>query len=202
MKNVILALILMLGSTQTSLAQVSENTKLFKDIMTLDSRLFEEGFNQCKLDVFEKSTADNLEFFHDKGGIQNRAEFLQAAKNNICSNPNGKPIRTLVSGSTKVFPLENDGVVYGAIQQGVHQFHTKDADIAVAGYTVAKFTHVWLIKDGHWKLKTALSFDHQHKTGKTADAGSIKKAKLQPVKLFQLTIASLSWSVYFQDQKN
>ncbi|MGH8108174.1 MAG: nuclear transport factor 2 family protein [Arenimonas sp.] len=201
-KPLVLTFVLLLSSLQTAHAQVTENSSLFRQIMELDSRIFEQGFNECKPGIFEKYTADDLEFFHDKGGTQNRTEFLQATKQNICANSNGKPIRTLIAGNSKVFPLENNGVLYGAIQQGVHKFHTKGSNPALDGYTVAKFTHVWLLRNGQWKLKTALSFDHQHIDGKTANTIPIKKAVKQPVKLFQLTITSLSWSLYFQDQRN
>ncbi|MGH8051808.1 MAG: nuclear transport factor 2 family protein [Arenimonas sp.] len=194
--------ILLLSGLQSTQAQVSENTKLFGEIMALDSQLFDEGFNQCKPNIFEHWTDEKLEFFHDKVGVQNRKEFLEAVKRNICSNLNEKPMRTLVAGSTKVYPLENNGVLYGAIQQGEHQFHTKGTDPAVAGYTVAKFTNVWLLRDGKWKLKTALSFDHQQMTGKAASNIPVERAVKQRVKLMELTIASLSWSLYFRDLKN
>lgn len=199
MKNLfIITFFLLFGSLQSAQAQVSENTKLFHEIMAADSQIFDEGFNQCKPNIFEERTDVNLEFFHDKGGIQNRKEFLEAVKRNICSKLKGKPIRTLVAGSSKVYQLDNNGVLYGAIQQGVHQFHTKGADPAVAGYTVAKFTHIWLLRDGIWLLKTALSYDHQQKTGKTANNFSVKKAIAQPIKLFELTIVSLSLSLHWQ----
>lgn len=197
MKNFIaLVLMLMLGGTQTSQAQVSENTGLFKDIMALDSELFDQGFNQCKPNIFEARTDENLEFFHDKGGTQNRKQFLEAVKRNICSNLNEKPIRTLVSGSSQVFPLDNNGELYGAIHQGAHQFHTKGKDIATHGYTVAKFTHVWLLRDGIWKLKTALSFDHQKKMGKVAASVTTMKVMPKPARLFHLRIGTLSLSWY------
>ncbi|MBL8298602.1 MAG: nuclear transport factor 2 family protein [Rhodanobacteraceae bacterium] len=161
-----LAVMVLLGGAKTGYAQVSENSDIYKEIMALDNRLFEEGFNQCKPKVFETLTDEKLEFFHDKGGTQNRDEFLEATKRNICASFDQKPMRTLVAGSTTVYTLENNGVLYGAIQQGEHQFHTKGTDPSIAGYTVAKFTHVWLLGDGKWKLKTALSFDHQQKAGK------------------------------------
>jgi hypothetical protein len=195
-KSIALAFALLFCGLQTANAQVSENSKLFKDIMDLDSQIFEQGFNQCKPGVFEKYTASDLEFFHDTGGTQNRSEFLQAVKKNICSNPNGKPIRTLVAGSTQVFPLENNGVLYGAVQMGIHRFDTKGADVAKVGYTLAKFTHVWLIRDGQWLLKSSISYDHQHKDGKLASTATVKKALLQPLKLFELTIASITLRLY------
>lgn len=201
-KLLIFVFVIMLCGLQSTQAQVSENNKLFGEIMALDSQLFDEGFNQCKPNIFEERTDADLEFFHDKGGIQNRKEFLEAVKRNVCSNLNEKPIRTLIAGSSKIFALENNGVLYGAIQHGEHQFHTKGTDPAVAGYTVAKFTHVWLLRDGKWKLKTSLSYDHLQKTGKAASNISIRKVLKQRVKLMELTIASMSWSLYFRDLRN
>jgi len=193
--------LLLLCSLQSSQAQVPENSQLFVDIMTMDSQLFDEGFNQCKQTVFEQRIDANLEFFHDKGGIQNRKEFLAAVKRNICSSQHEKPLRTLVPGSTQIFPLENNGVLYGAIQHGEHRFHTQGKDPAVSGYTLAKFTHVWLLQDGKWKLKTSLSYDHQQKSGKAATIIPVGKT-VKPIKLLELSIASFSWSLYFRNLKN
>ncbi|MBP6533521.1 MAG: nuclear transport factor 2 family protein [Arenimonas sp.] len=172
--------------TTSAKAQVAENSTLFKSVMALDSQLFEEGFNRCRLDVTAKLADDNLEFFHDKSGTQNRAQFLLAMKNNVCGNPEGKPVRTLVAGSTKIFALENNGVLYGAVQQGEHRFHLIGTDTAKAGYTVAKFTHVWILNKGQWQLKSAISYDHQQKFGKVARAKPAQK----PQTLFGLTLAS------------
>jgi hypothetical protein len=178
---------LFLFSLSTSAkAQVPENSTLFKSVMALDSQLFDDGFNRCRLDVTAKLADDNLEFFHDKSGTQNRAQFLQAMKNNVCGNPEGKPVRTLVAGSTKIFALENNGVLYGAVQHGEHRFHLKGTDTAKAGYTVAKFTHVWILNKGQWQLKSAISYDHQQKFGKAAHAKPVQK----PQTLFGLTLAS------------
>lgn len=167
-------------------AQVAENSALFKTVMGLDGRLFDEGFNQCRLGRFDALTAPDLEFFHDKGGRQDRARFLKASRENICGNPNGRPVRTLVPGSTQVFPLENDGVLYGAVQQGVHRFHIQGQDPGKYGYTEAKFSHVWILDKGRWQLKTALSFDHRFI--KPGQAGA--KTAPKPRTVFGLSLAS------------
>ena len=180
--------------TTSAKAQVPENSTLFKSVMALDSQLFDEGFNRCRLDVTARLADDNLEFFHDKSGTQNRAQFLMAMKNNVCGNPEGKPVRTLVAGSTKIFALENNGVLYGAVQQGVHRFHLKGTDTAKAGYTVAKFTHVWILNKGQWQLKSAISYDHQQKFGKVARAKPVQK----PQTLFGLTLASYRLQLDYQ----
>jgi hypothetical protein len=181
--------LLLYSLSATAKAQVPENSALYQTVMGLDSQLLEEGFNQCLLDRFEKLAASDLEFFHDKGGRQNRAEFLKASRTNICGNPNSRPVRTLLPGSTQVFPLENNGVLYGAIQQGVHRFHTKGQDPAKHGYTDAKFSHVWILSNGQWQLKTALSFDHQQIAPGTAKPLAMKaKQEPEPYTIYDLTL--------------
>lgn len=182
----------LLSWTASAKAQVADNSALYKTVLALDSQLFEQGFNQCKLDTVAALVDDKLEFFHDKSGMQNRAEFLVAIKNNVCGNPEGKPVRTLVAGSTKIFTLENNGVLYGAVQQGDHRFHLKGKDTAKDGYTLAKFTHVWLLKNGKWTLKNAISYDHQQKFEKMASNTSAKKAAAKPYTIFNFSIAPYS----------
>lgn len=184
-------------------AQVSEISPLFKTVMELDRQLFDVGFNQCQLERFETLAAADLEFFHDKGGRQNRAEFLQASRTNICGNPNSRPVRTLVPGSTQVFILENNGVMYGAIQQGVHRFHTKGQDPQKNGYTEAKFSHVWISNKGQWQLKTALSFDHRQIAPGAAKPLAMKaKKEPKPYTLYDLTLLGHSLRLDYRGMLN
>ena len=179
-------------------AQVPENSALYKDIKAMDTQLFEQGFNNCQLDVTAKITADTLEFFHDKGGMQNRAQFLLAMKNNVCGNAEGKPVRTLIAGSTKIFALENNGALYGAVQHGEHRFHLKGKNTAKDGYTIAKFTHVWILNKGQWQLKSAISYDHQQKFEKIASALPLKKPTPKPYTVFNLNLAPYSLHLDYQ----
>lgn len=183
---------LFLFSLSTSAkAQVAENSALFKTIMALDNQLLEEGFNQCQLARFEALIPADVAFYHDKGGAQDRKEFLDGFRKNICANPEGKPLRTLVPGSTRIFPMSDNGVLYGAVQTGEHTFHMKGKSPAAEGYTVAKLTHLWLLKNGRWQLQNALSYDHQSvKPGQAA-----AKATPKPQTLFGLTLASYRLSL-------
>lgn len=187
---------LFLFSLSTSAkAQVAENSALFRTIMALDNQLFEEGFNQCLLARFEALISSDLAFYHDKGGAQDRKEFLDGFRKNICANPEGKPLRTLVPGSTRIFPMSDNGVLYGAVQTGEHTFQMKGKSSAAEGYTVAKFTHLWLLKNGRWQLQNALSYDHQSvKPGQPA-----AKAAPKPQTLFGLTLASYRLSLDYQE---
>ncbi len=179
----------LLSFAVTAKAQVSDNSALYQSIMRMDQQLFEQGFNRCQLNTTAELVNNELEFFHDQGGMQNRAQFLLAMKNNVCGNPEGKPVRTLIAGSTKIFALQNNGVLYGAVQQGEHRFHLKGSNTAKAGYTIAKFTHVWLLDNGKWTLKTAISYDHQQKFEKLARVQSANKPTPKPFTIFSLNIA-------------
>jgi Domain of unknown function (DUF4440) len=179
-------------------AQVAERSALFNTIMAKDAQLFEEGFNQCRLTRIEPIIAPDLKFFHDKAGMQNREQFFLAMKSNVCGNPEGKPVRTLLSGSTVIYALENNGVVYGAVQHGEHSFHLKNSDTTKAGYTLAKFTHVWLLNKDQWQLHTSISYDHQQKFG-TLPMHSSNKIKAPVVtNLFQVQLAPFRLSLDYQ----
>lgn len=160
-KVVFLILIMTVSCIQPTQAQIAESSELFKTLTNKDSLLFNEGFNQCNIQVTKNLVSKDLEFYHDASGIQNRKEFFNAIKRNICSSPDRKPIRKLVLGTLKVFPLEDNGQIYGAIQKGIHQFYLKEPGKDLYLTSTAKFTHLWILKEGDWKLKTVLSYDHQ-----------------------------------------
>jgi CubicO group peptidase (beta-lactamase class C family) len=157
----IISIIILLVISVNSQGQVSKDSELFNTIYALDSILFEEGFNNCDLVSVANTVTDDFEFYHDQNGISDKAMFLQAFKESLCSNPNRKPIRKLVNGSMEVFPLYNEGIMYGAIQKAKHEFYIKEPEKELYITNVALFTHLWLLDGETWKLKRSLSFDHQ-----------------------------------------
>jgi len=143
-------------------AQVEESSELFQQLKAADSLLFNIGFNTCNMAPFETLVSENFEFYHDKGGItDSKAEFIQTFKDGLCKTPETyQSRRELVAGSLEVFALKNNGELYGAIQNGKHQFYEKLVDKAETKGNVARFTHLWLLEDGVWKLIRSLSYDH------------------------------------------
>lgn len=129
--------------------------------LELDRRLFERGFNECRLDELATLIAPQLRFFHDVGGLQDRQEFLSGMQKAICGRADEKPIRRLVPGTSQVFPLYKSGRLYGLIHQGIHEFYLRDAEKPLRATNVARFTLVWLKSGEDWLLDTALSFDHR-----------------------------------------
>lgn len=147
----------------TTIAQISHDSDLYKTLKIQDSLLFELGFNQCKIDKFQNYISEDLEFYHDQGGLTtNKEDFLANVKNNICSSSKSKPIRKLVDGSLEVYALSDNGNLYGALQKGVHDFYIKEPNKELYKTSSAKFTHVWILKNEKWLLKRVLSYDHKN----------------------------------------
>lgn len=160
MKNLFLFCFLTISSLAS--AQVGQTSVLYKTILEKDSLLFNVGFNTCDISQFEKLVSENFEFFHDKSGVSDRKKFLGDLKNGLCKSPGTyQSRRELISEKTQVFPLYNQGELYGAIQYGEHRFYETMEGKPEQYASTAKFTHVWIIEDGKWKLKSGLSYDHQ-----------------------------------------
>ncbi len=123
-----------------------DDKALYDTIVYLDSVLF-EAYNNCRLDRFEKYFSENIEFYHDKGGLTtSKKELIEALKNNIC----GKVTRELVPGSIEVYPIAG----YGAVQMGSHRFHNiRENSTSRPG----KFVHTWRRENGEWKITRVIS---------------------------------------------
>lgn len=161
MKNIILLMSFCVLSSQLLRAQLTPDNKIYKEIVKTDSLLFEEGLNNCNFEILKKITAEDLEFYHDQGGITlGKDDFIETTRKNICSI-SYKPIRKLVEGSLQIHPLKSNGKIYGAIQSGLHKFYAKEEGKAPYLTSVARFTHLWIKHEDNWLLKRVLSYDHR-----------------------------------------
>lgn len=162
-------LILLLSGSATAFAQSGSPT-LFETMQALDTQLFDAA-NHCDYQKLTAMVDENLEFYHDQGGLMlGRQAFLDAIKNNTC----GVMIRELVPATFQVYPIKG----YGGIEMGVHRFHhpghekefpgarqlgmTRFLDQGAAEWRVgeAKFLHIWQLKDGNWQLTRVVSYGH------------------------------------------
>lgn len=144
-----------------SIATFAQNTGLQKTIRENDS-LFWVAYNHCDIDGMHRFVAEDVEFYHDKGGFQNGWQtFEQTTKRNLCGRADWKIRREAVAGSVKIYPMESNGQVYGAIISGEHKFLITENGQPEYWSGVAKFTHLWTLENGFWKMKRILSFDHQ-----------------------------------------
>lgn len=146
-------------------AQVEENAELFQTLKAQDSLLFNVGFNTCDISQFQALVSEDLEFYHDQSGITgSKAAFIAGIENGLCKLEY-KARRELVEGSLRVFPMNSNGNLYGAIQTGEHRFYAKYPDEEETLSSTAKFTHLWLLEEGQWKLSRVLSYDHHSPGG-------------------------------------
>lgn len=188
----------------SAFAQIDKKSDIYKTILAKDSLLFDVGFNHCDIKQFENLLSDNPKFYHDKDGISDKTKFLTDLRNGICNSQNNRQVqRFLVKESTEIFPLYKNGVLYGVVQNGEHKFSDKRESQG----EIAKFTNVWQLENGEWKLTTSFSFDHQADENKkieksifdneteiekwlkenkvpTLGIGVIENGKLQQVKVF------------------
>jgi len=138
----------------------AQSQDLYHALKEKDSLLFDVGFNTCDISQFENLVSDNFEFYHDQAGITDSKEaFIAGIKNGLCKLYY-KPRRQLVENSLEVYPLKKNGELYGAIQTGVHQFYALEKDKPEYLTSTAKFTNLWLLENGEWKLARSLSYDH------------------------------------------
>jgi uncharacterized protein (TIGR02246 family) len=134
-----------------ALESIKSQTELDKAIASLDAALF-DSYNRCDLEKFSSFFAEDVEFYHDQGGVTlGRQKLTESIKNNIC----GKVTRELVPGTLQVHYMKG----YGAVEMGVHRFHHPGHE-DTEGVGEAQFIHLWQYKDGAWKITRVISYDH------------------------------------------
>lgn len=143
------------------IAQNPETHSLTKEILKMDSLIFDLGFNQCELAGMDRAVHDDFEFYHDiSGETEGKEAFIDSFSKGICGDPERKYYRQLVPNHTGVFPLKNNGSIYGAFQTGEHLFFEQNIDEAPVLTGIARFSHLWIKVEGKWKLKRVISYDH------------------------------------------
>ena len=120
---------------------------LHETIASMDSIYF-EAYNTCNMEKQATLYAEDIEFFHDKGGLStSKSEILEAIKKNIC----GKVKRTLIKGTIEVYPIHN----YGAVEIGYHKFYNNQEPNAPS--KPSKFIMVWKHENEVWKITKVIS---------------------------------------------
>jgi hypothetical protein len=127
------------------------NQVLYKEIAQLDSVVF-TAFNNRDTSLFKKMFADDLEFFHDIGGLTGYEQTINFLRSNTTSRSDLR--RDLVKGSLEVYPIPG----YGAIEIGSHTFcHTENGKPDCGTF---KFVQVWKKVHNEWKIARVVSYGH------------------------------------------
>ena|SRR5580692_3306232 len=126
-----------------------DDPALYDTIVHMDSVFF-AAYNTCTVHLAEYADfyADNLEFYHDKGGLMDsKKDVVASTKKYVC----GYTTRELVPGSIEVYPIAN----YGAVEIGFHKFHNSREPDAPA--RPGRFVVIWHRTDKGWKITRVVS---------------------------------------------
>lgn len=150
-----------LAAAATAMAPPASAEELRSQIIAADDVLFERAFNQCDLDALHDILMPDAEMVHDQAGVnRGREAFMAPVREHICHGGARKPIRKRIDASIEIYPLHENGRLYGAIELGQHEFYLREKGKPLLLTNRARFSHVWLLTEGGWKLKSALSWDH------------------------------------------
>lgn len=142
----ILVLVFIISAIASN-AQVSEGSELYQQVVALDKQLF-DAYNTCDIKTQEKLMDEDLEFYHDMGGLAtSKADVLKGIESNIC----GKVTRSLVKGSIEVHEIPG----FGAVEIGMHKFHNNQEPNAES--KPSRFITIWKKGDSKWTITRVIS---------------------------------------------
>ena len=135
---------------RTRPAVAREPTSLRTEILRADSLMF-AAYNAHDAIQLGRFFAQDLEFYHDTGGLLTWAQAMAGLTGNF---DKGNGIRRALVGPVEVYPIRD----YGAIETGVHQFCHREAGKDECG--TFKFVHIWRRGVHGWQVSRAVSYDH------------------------------------------
>jgi ketosteroid isomerase-like protein len=151
----LLAFLLLPGHANAQSSDKPQSPKaLYDRIAALDAALF-AAYNKCDIDRVGTFFAEDLEFYHEKGGLTlTRDATLALMRKNLCGADSNRVRREPVDGSMEVRPINN----YGAVQTGEHRFHLTQKGQAEKLDGIGKYVMLWREKDGEWKITRVISY--------------------------------------------
>jgi ketosteroid isomerase-like protein len=125
-----------------------DDPALHRKIVQLDSTFF-DAYNHCETKLAEYAAfyADDVEFYHDRGGLSSsKADFVAATQQYIC----GKVTRLVLPSTIEVYPIKD----YGAIEFGYHSFHNS---VENSTSKPSRFVIVWRQTSDAWHITRVIS---------------------------------------------
>lgn len=134
---------------QTSMLQ----DELYTTIAYMDSVMF-AAFNAHDLDKLKTTFSEDLEFYHDKGGLSNYKQTMENFRALFEKNKTTGLRRDIVKGSLEVYPIKD----YGAVEICLHRFcHVENGRDDCGTF---KNVMIWRKIYGLWKVTRVISYDH------------------------------------------
>lgn len=131
-------------------------------VVAADLAVFRAVFDTCDVEALAELVTDDLEFFHDKGGLTATSgkQFLDSIRDKCERQKAGTDFlssRELDRDSVKVYAINN----YGAVEIGTHRFYALVEGKPKRLTETAQFTMVWKRDGERWRLARVLSYDHR-----------------------------------------
>jgi len=127
---------------------------VFRDTRVPVVALF-DAYNRCDIDKVGTFFSEDLEFYHEKGGLNvGRDATLAVMRKNLCSGDGYHVRRELVTASMEVRPIKD----YGAVQTGEHRFYLTQKGRKEALDGICKFVMLWRKTEGGWKVSRVVSY--------------------------------------------
>ena len=125
--------------------------ELYQMMARLDTEMF-AAFNAHDVNKLMAYFADNVEFYHDKGGLSN---FIQTKEGFARLFAQSSDItRTLVPGTLEVYPIKGYGATHIATQRFCHVENGRE------DCGNSKFVMVWQQQASTWRITRVVSYDH------------------------------------------
>lgn len=129
----------------------SSPSSLYKEISNADSAL-SKAFNAHDLNALMLLFSEDLEFYHDAGGLQSYTQVRDGFGGLFSKNDGIR--REVVAGTLEVYPIRG----YGAIEAGAHRFcHDENGRSDCGSF---KFLQVWRSEAGKWRITRVISYGH------------------------------------------
>lgn len=143
----IIASVLLISAFGKPEISTSTDNELYQTIAELDS-IFFTAYNNCDLKTQADMLSEDLEFYHDQGGLNtSKTAVMEAIAKNICE----KVRRELVKGSIEVSPIPG----FGAVQLGMHKFYNNQEPDAVS--KPSRFVALWKQTGESWQMTRIIS---------------------------------------------
>jgi ketosteroid isomerase-like protein len=136
---------------QSSASAPAESGNLTEEITRMDAKMF-DAFNSHDVDRLMSLFTEDLEFYHDKGGLTTSQQTSEGFGRMFGNAPDIK--RTLVPGTLQIYPIKD----YGAIELGTHRFCHKENGKDDCGNF--PFVMVWKKVGDSWKVSRVISYGH------------------------------------------
>ncbi|PQZ75060.1 MULTISPECIES: nuclear transport factor 2 family protein [unclassified Brevundimonas] len=141
-------------------AAIPDEAALAPIIAERDAVLFATMFDRCDPAALADLVSEDLEFYHDRGGLTATRTAFVADYAKGCETKKApdawRSRRELVPGTMRVYAIP--GV--GAVEEASHLFYERQGDGPETLVGRARFSMLWRLEDGQWRLARAFSIDH------------------------------------------